>query len=59
MGSRASDIRQSPDRPLDYLTHDEFPVDEPVWLTPEDAAAGRDTARQAALSWIGAQGTTP
>ena len=40
------------DAPHDYLTHDEVHVDEPVWLTSEDVAAGRDTVAAAALDWI-------
>jgi hypothetical protein len=43
------------DKPHDYLTHDEFVVDEPVWLTPADVAAGRDTVVEAAAAWIRAQ----
>jgi hypothetical protein len=35
-----------------YLTHQEFPVDERVWLTPLDVAAGRDTVVDAALRWL-------
>ena len=42
--------------PLDYLTHDELVVDEAVWLTPADAAAGRDTVVESALRWITGQG---
>jgi hypothetical protein len=38
--------------PDEFLTHDEFPVDEPVWLTPNDAAVGRDTVVEAAVDWI-------
>jgi len=38
--------------PEDYLTHDEFPVDEPVWLTPDDVARGHDTVVYAALAWM-------
>ena len=38
--------------PHDYLTHKEFPVDEPVWLEPDDVAVGRDTVVEAALRWI-------
>jgi len=41
--------------PKNHLTHDEFVVDEPVWLTPADAAAGRDTVVAAALRWINGQ----
>ena len=40
------------DAPGDYLTHDEVAVDEPVWLTAEDVAVGRDTVVEAALKWI-------
>jgi len=36
----------------EFLTHDPFPVDYPVWLTPEDVAAGRDTVVEAAMQWI-------
>jgi hypothetical protein len=35
-----------------YLTHREFPVDELVWLEPDDVAAGKDTVVEAALRWI-------
>ncbi|MFC0625999.1 S41 family peptidase [Kribbella deserti] len=38
--------------PNNYLTHDEFAVDEPVSLTPDDVAAGRDTVVDAAVDWI-------
>jgi len=38
--------------PHDYLTHKEFPVDEPVWLEPDDVAVGKDTVVEAALRWI-------
>jgi hypothetical protein len=34
--------------PKDYLTHAEFPVDERVWLRPDDVAAGQDTVVEAA-----------
>lgn len=40
--------------PSNYLTHDEFPVDEPVWLTPDDVAQGRDSVVEAAVAWINA-----
>jgi Peptidase family S41/Tricorn protease C1 domain len=40
------------DDPHDYLTHDEFVVDEPVWLRPDDVAQGKDTVVDAALRWI-------
>jgi hypothetical protein len=39
-------------RPGHYLTHDEFKVDEKVWLTPEDVARGHDTVVEAAAQWI-------
>ena len=38
--------------PTNYLTHDEFPVDEPVWFTPDDVAQGKDTVVEAALRWV-------
>lgn len=38
--------------PHEYLTHRELPVDEPVWLTQQDVAAGRDTVAEAALRWL-------
>jgi hypothetical protein len=38
--------------PGEYLTHDPFLVDQPVWLTPEDVANGRDTVVEAAMRWI-------
>ena len=38
--------------PGDYLTHDGFPVDVPVWLTPDDVANGLDTVVADALAWI-------
>jgi Peptidase family S41/Tricorn protease C1 domain len=43
------------DAPHDYLTHDEFPVDEPVWLRPDDVARGKDTVVDAAVRWITSQ----
>ena len=42
-------------RPHQYLTHSEFPIDEHVWLRPEDVAAGKDTVVNAAIRWIGQQ----
>jgi C-terminal processing protease CtpA/Prc len=39
-------------QPLQFLTHTEFPVDEPVWLRPDDVAVGRDTVAAAALQWL-------
>ena len=44
--------------PNAYLTHRELPVDEPVWLRPDDVAAGRDTVVDAALRWLRRQGVT-
>ena len=38
--------------PKDYLIHTEFPVGEPVWLQPDDVAAGKDTVVNAALDWL-------
>jgi hypothetical protein len=38
--------------PGEYLTHDEFPVDEPVWFTPASVARGYDDVVVAALRWI-------
>jgi hypothetical protein len=43
------------DAPHDYLTHDEFFVDEPVWLRPDDVAQGKDTVVDAAVQWISSQ----
>jgi hypothetical protein len=40
------------DAPHEYLTHDEVRVDDPIWLTAEDVASGRDTVVEAALAWI-------
>jgi hypothetical protein len=34
------------------LTHLEFPVDEPVWLEPDDVAQNLDTVVEAAAAWI-------
>jgi len=42
-------------QPHNYLTHDEFPVDEPIWLQPHDVAQGKDTVVDAAVRWIGSQ----
>ena len=41
--------------PKEFLIHTEFPVDEPVWLTPADVAAGQDTVVNAALAWLRTQ----
>ena len=38
--------------PKDFLIHTEFPVDEHVWLQPDDVAAGTDTVVEAALAWL-------
>jgi hypothetical protein len=43
--------------PTNYLTHDEFDVDCPVWLEPDDVAQGEDTVVTAAMHWI--LGTQP
>jgi hypothetical protein len=42
--------------PGNYLIHREFPVDERVWLRPEDVAVGKDTVVEAALSWLATKG---
>jgi hypothetical protein len=42
-------------KPKDYLIHTEFPVDELVWLTPDDVAAGQDTVVNAAMKWLKTQ----
>ena len=39
-------------QPREYLIHTDFPVDERVWLTPDDVASGRDTVVHAALDWL-------
>lgn len=38
--------------PDNYLTHDEFEVDEEIWHNPSDVAQGIDAVVQAAVSWI-------
>jgi C-terminal processing protease CtpA/Prc len=38
--------------PKQLLTHDEFHVDEPVWLKSPDVASGEDTVVRAAMRWI-------
>jgi hypothetical protein len=40
----------------DFLTHDPLAVDYPVWLTPDDVAAGRDSVVEAAVQWITTSG---
>ena len=44
--------------PSEYLTHLGFPVDEDVWLTPDDVARGDDTVVKAAMAWIASQTTS-
>lgn len=41
------------DDPSHHLTHDEFPIDEEVWLTRQDVSRGVDTVVEAAVRWIG------
>jgi len=41
--------------PQNFLIHTEFPVDEPVWLRPEDVAEGKDSVVIAALRWLDQQ----
>ncbi len=36
----------------EYLTHQGSPVDEEVWLTPDDVAIGVDTVVNRAIDWI-------
>jgi hypothetical protein len=43
--------------PGEYLTHDEFEVDEAVWLTPETVANGEDDVVNAAIDWIHSMST--
>lgn len=38
--------------PQNYLTHTAPPVDEEVWLDPDDVAKGEDTVVKRALEWI-------
>ena len=38
--------------PYDYLTHNEFEVDEEVWHTPDAVANGEDAVVNAAIEWI-------
>jgi hypothetical protein len=38
--------------PGDYLTHDEFPVDDPTWFTADDVAHGFDSVAYAAIAWM-------
>jgi hypothetical protein len=38
--------------PTNYLTHDEFEVDCPVWLERDDVLIGRDTVAYTAIDWI-------
>lgn len=46
------------ENPGDYLTHNEFEVDEPIWLSPELVAEGRDDVVESAVDWILGQGTS-
>ncbi|MFA6232685.1 MAG: S41 family peptidase [Bacteroidota bacterium] len=41
--------------PGQQLTHVGFPVDEDVWLTPDDVAKGFDTVVESAIAWIMSQ----
>lgn len=45
--------------PGEYLTHDPLEVDHPVWLTPDDVAAGIDTVVESAVRWIQDYDRTP
>ena len=45
--------------PLNYLTHDEFHVDRPMWLEPDDVAHGVDSVVAEALRWIRIQALIP
>ena len=45
--------------PHRYLTHTDIPIDEPVWLRPDDVVAGRDTVVIAAYQWLLTQQTNP
>ncbi len=38
--------------PTDYLTHNEFKVDEDIWLTPDMVAQGKDDVVESAKEWI-------
>ncbi len=46
------------DTPGQYLTHVGFPVDEEVWLEPDDVVQGIDTVVEKAVAWI-ATGNPP
>lgn len=35
-----------------WLHATDLPIDEEVWLEPEDVAEGRDTVVEAAIAWI-------
>jgi hypothetical protein len=37
------------------MTHEEFPVDENVWLTPGNVVLGKDDVVEAAKTWINSQ----
>jgi hypothetical protein len=48
------------DEPGQYLTHQELPIDENVWLTRNGVAQGRDDVVESAISWINSiQGNEP
>jgi len=36
-----------------YINRQEFPIDEPVWFTPDEVAAGEDAVVNKAVDWIG------
>lgn len=38
--------------PGSYLNRQEFPIDFPVWFTPDDVANGYDTVVERAIDWI-------
>jgi len=38
--------------PKEFLTHDDFHVDQPVWLQTADVARGQDSVVRAAMRWI-------
>ncbi len=40
------------DSPGEYLNHVGFPVDEEVWLEPDDVVQGIDTVVERAVAWI-------
>jgi hypothetical protein len=40
------------DSPGEYLNHVGFPVDEEIWLEPDDVVQGIDTVVERAIAWI-------